>query len=94
MSNESSSEPQWAAYAAIDWADREHVWNMQPAENGPCESGKVEQTPEAIEIWASQLATRFNGRPIAVALEQSRGPSLRHARSGYSGPQNSDQAIS
>ena len=47
---------------------------MQPAESSPCESGKVEQTPEAIEIWASQLATRFNGRPIAVALEQSRGP--------------------
>jgi transposase len=74
MSNESSSEPQWAAYVAIDWADREHVWKMQPAESDPCESGKVEQTPEAIEIWASQLATRFNGRPIAVALEQSRGP--------------------
>jgi transposase len=74
MPNESSSEPQWAAYVAIDWADREHVWKMQPAESGPCESGKVEQTPEAIEIWASQLATRFNGRPIAVALEQSRGP--------------------
>jgi hypothetical protein len=53
MSNESLSEPQWAAYVAIDWADREHVWKMQPAESGPCESGKVEQTPEAIEIWAS-----------------------------------------
>src|SRR5690348_242644 len=74
MSNESSAEPQWAAYVAIDWADREHVWKVQPAEGGPCESGKVEQTPEAIEIWASQLATRFNGGPIAVALEQSRGP--------------------
>ncbi len=45
---------------------------MQP-EGGRCESGKLEQTPEAIEIWASQLATRFNERPIAVALEQSRG---------------------
>ena len=74
MSNESSSEPQWAAYVAIDCADREHVWKMQPAGNGPCESGKVEQTPEALEIWDSQLATRFNERPIAVALEQSRGP--------------------
>jgi len=73
MSNESSSEPQWAAYVAIDWADREHVWKMQPVEGGHCESGKLEQTPEAIEIWASQLATRFNERPIAVALEQSRG---------------------
>ena len=43
------------------------------AESGACEQGKLEQTPEAIETWASQLATRFGGRPIAVALEQSRG---------------------
>jgi Transposase len=74
MSYEVSNEPQWAAYVAIDWADKGHVWELQPAEGGSCESGKVEQTPEAIETWASHLAERFAGRPIAVALEQSRGP--------------------
>jgi hypothetical protein len=57
--NETSLEPQWAAFVAIDWADREHVWRLRPAADGPYESGKVEHTPEAIEIWASQLATRF-----------------------------------
>lgn len=66
-------EPEWSAFIAIDWADREHIWKLQAAEGGPCEQGKLEQTPEAIEIWASQLAARFGGRPIAVALEQSRG---------------------
>jgi hypothetical protein len=55
------------------WADREHIWKLQEAESGAYEQGKLEQTPEAIETWASQLATRFGGRPIAVALEQSRG---------------------
>ena len=74
MSNESLPEPQWAAYVAIDWADREHVWKIQSTESGARESGKVAQTPEALEIWASQLSMRFDGRPIAVALEQSRGP--------------------
>ncbi len=69
----SDEEPQWAAFIAIDWADREHIWKLQEAESGACEQGKLEQTPEAIETWASQLATRFGGRPIAVALEQSRG---------------------
>ena len=68
-----SEEPQWAAFLAIDWADRKHVWKLQPAGNEPCEQGELEQTPEAIEVWASQLATRFAGRPIAVALEPSRG---------------------
>jgi transposase len=47
---------------------------LQPAEGADaCEQGELEQRPEAIEVWASQLATRFGGRPIAVALEQSRG---------------------
>jgi Transposase len=66
-------EPQWAAFIAIDWADREHIWKLQEAESGAYEQRKLEQTPEAIEAWASHLATRFDGRPIAVALEQSRG---------------------
>lgn len=69
----SDEEPQWAAFIAIDWADREHIWRLQAAESESCEHGKLEQTPEAIEVWASQLAARFGGRPIAVALEQSRG---------------------
>jgi transposase len=68
-----NEEPQWAAFIAIDWADREHIWKLQAVESGSCEQGKLEQTPEAIEVWAGQLAARFGGRPIAVALEQSRG---------------------
>ena len=37
------------------------------------ERGQLAQTPEAIEEWAAALAARFEGRPIAVALEQARG---------------------
>lgn len=76
MTNQASvagDEPVWAAYVAIDWADRKHVWKIQAAAGGPIESGELEHTPEAVEVWATQLATRFSGRPIAVALEQSRG---------------------
>jgi hypothetical protein len=57
-----AEEPLWAAFIAIDWADREHIWKLQAAESGSYEQGKLEQTPEAIEAWASQLATRFGGR--------------------------------
>jgi transposase len=69
----STDEPLWAAYVAIDWADQKHLWKIRTAESGHIEGGELEHTPEAIEVWASQLATRFSGRPIAVALEQSRG---------------------
>ena len=33
----------------------------------------MENTPEAVEVWAASLHRRFEGRPIAVCLEQARG---------------------
>jgi transposase len=64
---------QYAAYIAIDWADKKHAWAMQVAGSGKIEQGGVDSSPEAMEIWAAELATRFQDKPIAVALEQSRG---------------------
>lgn len=64
---------EFAAFVAIDWGDREHSWALQAAGSQRRETGKLAQTPEAIEAWAASLAARFDERPIAVALEQSRG---------------------
>src|SRR5947209_15408446 len=75
----SSMEPssiQYAAYVGLDWADREHAWCLQTPDHMSRDSGFVAQTPEAIEAWAAALARRFQGRPVAVALEQSRGALL------------------
>jgi len=78
----SLAEPDFAAFIAIDWADREHVFALQIAGGNKRETGKFEQKPNAIEAWASQLAARFPGQRVAVALEQSRGP-LFYALSRY-----------
>ena len=67
------SEPEWAAFAAIDWADRKNFWRLMPAGSRQSEAGEVENTPEAVEAWAAALQQRFGGRPVAVILEQSRG---------------------
>lgn len=69
----SASEPEYAAYVAIDWADREHAWALEVAGSGKREKGRLLQSPETIQAWAVELAVRFGGRPIAVGLEQSRG---------------------
>jgi hypothetical protein len=37
-------------------------------------NGTIDHTPEAVAVWAAELRLRFGGQPIAVALEQSRGP--------------------
>ena len=77
-----ASEPDFAAFIAIDWADKKHAWALQVAGSTQRETGTLEHTPEAIESWAVQWATRFGGRPVAVALEQSRG-ALLYALSKY-----------
>ncbi len=68
-----AGEPEWAAFMAIDWADRKHVWKMVLASGERTETGELEQTPEALDRWACELAQRFAGKPVAVAVEQRRG---------------------
>ena len=66
-------EPQFAAFVGIDWADKKHVWCLQAVDSEQRESGELEHSPEAVERWVGQLCQRFSNRPIAVAVEQSRG---------------------
>ncbi len=65
-------EAEFAAFIAIDWADQKHVWKLKVPGSSKIETGELEQKPEAVEVWASQLAQRFQGL-LAVCVEQSRG---------------------
>jgi transposase len=67
-----SQESEYVAFLAIDWADQKHVWKMQVSGSTRIETGELEQKPEAVEVWAGQLAQRFHGL-IAVCVEQRRG---------------------
>ena len=68
------AEPDFAAFLAIDWADQTHAFSLCPAGSGQVESGTVQQEPALLHQWLSQLGRRFAGRPIAVAVELTRGP--------------------
>jgi transposase len=65
---------EFAALVGIDWSDRKHAWSMQS--DVGMERGTVDHTPEAVDAWAAELGRRFGGRPIGIALEQSRGALL------------------
>ena len=71
--SQNQPEVQYAAFLAIDWADQKHVWSLQDANSTTCERGEVDHMPEAVEAWVAQITQRFAGRPIAVAVEQTRG---------------------
>lgn len=66
-------QPAFAACVGIDWADKQHALVLQAHDRPTPEPATLDQTPEALDAWATQLLTRFHGQPVAVALEQSRG---------------------
>jgi transposase len=72
MSTPSSAAPEFAAHIGLDWADQKHFWAMRTAD-GKQQHGELDNTPEAVQVWAAELEQRFHGRPVAVALEQARG---------------------
>lgn len=67
------ADPRFAAFIGLDWADQKHAWALQPAGSSRVEQGQVENTPEAMDAWVTELTQRFGSQPIAIALEQSRG---------------------
>lgn len=71
---DSVSEPAFRAFVALDWADQQHAFTLQQAGGGERQRGVIPPTPEAVQAWAAQWIARFGPAPIAVCLEQSRGP--------------------
>jgi transposase len=69
--NAKQDDIQFAAFVGIDWADQKHAVAMWA--EGRRETFELDQTPEAIDQWATALCKRFGGRQMAVCLEQSKG---------------------
>jgi len=70
LSDNAAPPPEFAAFIGLDWGDQKHAWSLREPAGTRIESGEVENTPEAIELWAVALAP-----PIAwlsVTLESSR----------------------
>src|SRR5690349_10937321 len=82
QSTNNNTTEQFAAFIAIDWADQTHAYSLKAAGDNKKETGTLEQKPEVIGPWIAKLRDRFNGRQIAIAVEQSRG-ALIHALLSY-----------
>jgi transposase len=64
----------FAAFVGLDWADAKHDICLQVAGSTRREFLRLDHRPEVIDAWVCALRTRFNGQPIAVCLELSKGP--------------------
>jgi hypothetical protein len=69
-----TEEGAFAALIGLDWGSEEHALCLHDCTTGQGESSTLEHTPEAIAQWAAALERRFPERPIALCLEQAKGP--------------------
>jgi len=61
-----------AAWIGLDWGDKEHAFAIQDAA-GASEAGTLAHSAENLHAWLKTLGERFGARPIALAIEASRG---------------------
>ena len=65
---------EFVALIGIDWSDAKHDICLVDTSTETQELSVIKHTPEALDEWARSLRSRFGGAPVAVCLEQSRGP--------------------
>jgi transposase len=64
----------FAAFVGLDWTDAKHDICLQAAGTAQREFLSLEHSPEEINAWVQILRTRFNGQPVAMCLELTKGP--------------------
>jgi len=71
---------EFAAFIGLDWADAKHDICLQVAGSDKREFQVLAHRPEVIDAWATALLQRFQGQPIAIALELNKGPIVEALR--------------
>lgn len=72
----------YAACIGLDWGSEKHSVVLRAAGCRDLERCTLKQTPEELHAWLCKLRDRFDGRPVAIAIEQTKGAVI-HALLGY-----------
>ena len=73
--NDRTDQP--GLFIGIDWADQKHDCYVIDRD-GKGFHREIAHSPEEIDAWVSEMLNLAGGKPLAIMLEQSRGP-LVHA---------------
>jgi hypothetical protein len=69
------------AWIGLDWGHKQHAFALQDR-SGHSERGPLVHTSENLHQWLRQIGRRYGGRPVALAIEASRGAVI-HALLNY-----------
>jgi len=72
-SDPTNAAPDFAAFLGWDWGDATHALALHDPATGQSESATLTHSAENLHRWLDQLEARFGGRPVALALEGTRG---------------------
>ena len=72
-SNPTNPAPDFAAFIGLDWGDAAHALALYDPASGQSEAATLTHSAENFHQWLDQLEGRFGGRPVALALEGTRG---------------------
>ncbi|MEI7730129.1 MAG: IS110 family transposase [Verrucomicrobiota bacterium] len=76
-----AENPEFVAFIGLDWGDEKHELALVAGQQ-PMECRTLSNTPETLHAWLEELGQRFQGQPVALAVETSRGP-LIHVFCAY-----------
>jgi transposase len=65
---------EFAAFVGWDWADEDHELRLREAGSDRIEEVTLGAGPEALHGWVAAMQQRYQGRPVAICIETSRGP--------------------
>ena len=65
----------FVALIGLDWGHERQAVALQ-AGDAPPQTEAFEHSAENFHAWLDQLEKRFGGRPVAVAIESSKGPAV------------------
>jgi transposase len=68
-----ADSPSFAAWIGLDWGQSTHAFALTDR-SGQTQEGTLTHSAEVLHDWMQQLAKRFAGQPVALAVEASRGP--------------------
>lgn len=77
-----ASTVDYAVFVGLDWGSEKHSIALKAAGSKEIERYELKQNPEDLHAWVIKLRDKFGGRPVAVAIEQTKGAVI-HALMSY-----------
>jgi transposase len=71
--NTTHQSPEFSALIGFDWGDQSHAIAIASAGQTTATAVTLEHSAESLHRWLDQLEQQYEGRPIALAIEASKG---------------------